>query len=146
MIAHIKDILLIEDNPADAKLTMIALQECNLSNRVLHLEDGEEALDYIFCKGKYAGRDTTDLPVLILLDLKMPKVDGVEVLEKIKADERTKAIPVTVFTSSQESPDVKRCYELGVNSYVVKPLDFDSFNKVVSDVGLYWALVNLPFK
>ena len=146
MIAHIKYILLIEDNPADAKLTMIALQECNLSNRVLHLEDGEEALDYIFCKGKYAGRDTTDLPVLILLDLKMPKVDGVEVLEKIKADERTKAIPVTVFTSSQESPDVKRCYELGVNSYVVKPLDFDSFNKVVSDVGLYWALVNLPFK
>ncbi len=146
MIAHIQDILLVEDNPADAKLTLIGLKDCHLSNRVLHVEDGVEALDYLFGRGKFADRDISNLPVLILLDLKMPKIDGIEVLEKIRADERTKAIPVTVFTSSQESPDVKRCYELGVNSYVVKPLDFDSFNKVVSEVGLYWAVVNLPLK
>jgi len=146
VITHIEDILLVEDNPADAKLTLIGLKECHLSNRILHVEDGVEALDYIFCKGKYADRNITDLPVLVLLDLKMPKINGIEVLEKIRADERTKMIPVTVFTSSQEDPDVKRCYELGVNSYVVKPLDFDSFNKVISEVGLYWAVVNLPPK
>src|ERR1700733_9508143 len=104
MMAHIQDILLVEDNPADAKLTMIGLKECHLSNRVLHVEDGVEALDFIFCRGKFADRNIADLPVLILLDLKMPKVDGIEVLEKIRADERTKTIPVTVFTSSQEGP------------------------------------------
>src|ERR1051325_305835 len=141
MVTHIKDILLVEDNPADAKLTMIGLKDCNLSNRVIHVEDGEEALDYIFGKGKFTGRDITELPVLVLLDLKMPKVDGIEGLEKIRGDEVTKAIPVTVFTSSQEDPDVKRCYELGVNSYVVKPLDFDKFNHVIAEVGLYWGVV-----
>src|SRR5689334_22675975 len=107
MNVHIQDILLVEDNPADAKLTMIGLKDSHLSNRVVHVEDGEEALDYIFCKGKYSERDINATPILILLDLKMPKVDGIEVLEKIRGDERTKTIPVTVFTSSQEGPDVK---------------------------------------
>ena len=144
MIAHIKDILLIEDNPADAKLTMIALQGCNLSNRVLHLEDGEEALDYIFCKGKFADRDMADVPVLILLDLKMPKVSGIEVLKVIKSDARTKKIPVVVLTSSKEDPDIKQCYDLGANGYVVKPVGFDQFYKAISELGLYWLIVNQP--
>src|SRR4051794_16505008 len=131
MVVEMKDILLVEDNPADATLTKRALRDCNLVNPVVHAEDGVEALDYIFCRGKYASRRISETPVIILLDLKMPKIDGIEVLEKIKSDERTKHIPVTVFTSSAESPDVQRCYALGVNSYVVKPLDFDSFRKVV---------------
>jgi len=143
MVVEMRDILVVEDNPADAKLTMLALAACNLANPVVHVRDGEEALDYLFCTGKFASRKP-ETPVLVMLDLKMPKVDGTEVLEKIKSDERMKHIPVTVFTSSQEHPDVQKCYELGVNSYVVKPLDFDSFRKAVLDVGLYWGVVNLP--
>jgi two-component system response regulator len=142
MTREIKTILLVEDNPADARLTTLALKESNIINAIHHVEDGEKALDYIFCRGEYLERNVNDSPVLILLDLKMPKVNGIEVLEKIKSDDRTKYIPVTVFTSSQEDPDVKKCYALGVNSYIVKPLDFDSFNKVIADVGLYWALLN----
>jgi two-component system response regulator len=139
-----RDILLVEDNPADAQLTKLALKQCNLANKIVHVEDGEKALDYIFCKGDFASRSMEEAPILILLDLKMPKVDGIEVIEKIKGNERTKHIPITVFTSSAEHPDVQKCYALGVNSYVVKPLNFDSFNKVVLDVGLYWGVVNLP--
>ncbi len=135
------EILLVEDNPSDALMTTAALQKSNVVNKIVHLKDGAEALDYIFCEGAYQTRKMNN-PVFILLDLKMPKVNGIEVLEKLKADDRTKNIPVTVFTSSQEDPDVKKCYSLGVNSYVVKPLDFDSFNKIVSEIGLYWVLIN----
>jgi two-component system, response regulator len=142
MTVDVREILLVEDNMADARMTIMALEEKKIGNKIVHVKDGAEALDFIFAKGQYTDRQSKDLPVLILLDLKMPKVNGIEVLEAIKRDERTKKIPVTVFTSSQEDPDVKRCYELGVNSYVVKPLDFDSFNKVVQDIGLYWLVVN----
>lgn len=142
MTADVREILLVEDNMADARMTIMALEEKKIVNKIIHVRDGAEALDYIFRRGKFADKDKMDLPVLILLDLKMPKVNGIEVLEALKSDERTRKIPVTVFTSSQEDPDVKRCYELGVNSYVVKPLDFDSFNGVVQDIGLYWLVVN----
>jgi two-component system, response regulator len=142
MTVDIREILLVEDNMADARMTIMALEEKKIGNKIVHVRDGAEALDFIFRRGNYADKDKTDLPVLILLDLKMPKVNGIEVLEALKSDEKTRKIPVTVFTSSQEDPDVKRCYELGVNSYVVKPLDFDSFNHVVQDIGLYWLVVN----
>jgi two-component system response regulator len=144
MFVDMKEILLVEDNPSDAKLTQIALKECKLPNSIVHLEDGVDALNYIFGKEKYSNRNVAETPVVILLDLKMPRVDGIEVLEKLKSDERTKHIPVTVFTSSQEHPDVEKCYALGVNSYVVKPVDFDEFCKVVKDLGQYWGGVNLP--
>lgn len=141
MKTHPVDIVLVEDNPSDAKLTMMALKEGKIVNNIIHLKDGEEALNYIFCEGDYTQRPMTN-PLVILLDLKMPKINGIEVLRKIKADERTKRIPVVVFTSSQEDPDVKECYELGVNSYIVKPLEFDQFAQVVLDLGLYWSLLN----
>lgn len=136
-----QEILLVEDSPSDAKLTMMAMKEGNITNKIVHLKDGEEALNYIFSEGPYADRPMVN-PILILLDLKMPKVNGIEVLRKIKADERTKTIPVVVFSSSQEDPDVKECYALGVNSYIVKPMEFDEFSKVVTDLGLYWSLLN----
>jgi two-component system, response regulator len=142
MTVDVREILLVEDNMADARMTIMALEEKKIGNKIVHVKDGAEALDYIFARGVYSHRKDKDLPVLILLDLKMPKINGIEVLETIKKDELTRKIPVTVFTSSQEDPDVKRCYELGVNSYVVKPLDFDSFNNVVQDIGLYWLVVN----
>jgi two-component system response regulator len=142
MTVDVREILLVEDNMADARMTIMALEDKKIANKIIHVKDGAEALDYVFRRGAYTDKDKTDLPVLILLDLKMPKVNGIEVLEALKSDEKTRKIPVTVFTSSQEDPDVKRCYELGVNSYVVKPLDFDSFNVVVQDIGLYWLVVN----
>lgn len=136
-----QEILLVEDSPSDAKLTIMALKEGKIANKIVHLKDGEEALNYIFSEAPYANRPMIN-PILILLDLKMPKVSGIEVLRKIKADERTKTIPVVVFSSSQEDPDVKECYALGVNSYIVKPMEFDEFSKVVTDLGLYWSLLN----
>jgi two-component system, response regulator len=137
-------ILLADDNLSDAKLTIRALIKANVVNDIVHVKDGEEALDFIFAKNKFESRNVEDLPALILLDLKMPKVNGIEVLQKIRNDERTKLIPVVVFTSSQETPDVKECYRLGVNSYIVKPLDFDQFSKIVVETGLYWILINHP--
>ena len=137
------EILLVEDSMNDAEMTMEALSKSKVANKIVHLKDGAEALDYIFCERKYENRKMIN-PVFILLDLKMPKVNGIEVLERIKSDNRTKNIPVTVFTSSEEDPDVKKCYELCVNSYVVKPLSFESFNKVVSEIGFYWVLLNHP--
>ena len=140
------DIILVEDNPDDADLTMRALRKNNLTNSLIHLQDGEEALDYIFCKGAYSGRSPGDIPKLILLDLKMPKVDGVEVLRQLKSDDRTKVIPVVLLTSSNEDRDIVECYRLGVNSYIVKPVEFASFVKVVSDIGLYWLSMNqIPY-
>lgn len=136
------EILLVEDNIEDANLTIRALKKYNLINKILHAKDGAEALDYIFAEGMYSDRNVEVKPKMILLDLKMPKVNGIEVLEKIKGDERTKSIPVIVLTSSKEDPDIKLCYELGVNSYIVKPVDFESFLKTVSELGGYWMLLN----
>ena len=140
------EILIIEDNITDAEMTIRALRKSNLANHVLHLKDGEEGLDYIFCRGKYSERNIENCPKVILLDLKMPKVNGIEVLQEIKSDERTKSIPLVVLTSSKEDPDIKTCYKLGVNSYVVKPVVFDSFAKAVSELGLYWMIINQPPK
>lgn len=140
------EILLVEDNEGDAELAIRALKKRNFGNNFVHLKNGQEALDYIFCKGDFADRDKNHLPNVILLDLKMPKVNGMEVLEQIKANEQTRSIPVVVLTSSNEDPDIKRCYELGVNSYIVKPVEFSNFVKAVSELGLYWLVLNNPPK
>jgi two-component system response regulator len=136
------EILLIEDSMQDAELTIRALRKSNITNELIHLKDGAEALDFIFGNGNYSGRDITQKPKVILLDLKMPKVGGIEVLKKIKENNSTKKIPVVVLTSSKEDPDIRTCYELGANSYIVKPVEFDNFSKAVSDLGLYWMLLN----
>lgn len=138
------EILLVEDNPTDAELTMRALKRKNLANRLVWVKDGEEALDFIYAQGQFVDRNPEDLPRLILLDLRMPKVDGLEVLKEIKAHEKTRKIPVVVLTSSQEDQDVVESYKLGVNSYVSKPVEFDDFLEAVSTLGLYWMLINKP--
>ncbi|TMP97940.1 MAG: response regulator [Verrucomicrobia bacterium] len=138
------EILLVEDNVHDAELTLRALKRRNLANKFVHLKDGAEALDFIFGTGQYAHRDISQHPKVILLDLKLPKVDGLEVLRAVKSDLRTKSIPVVIMTSSNEQRDVIESYKLGVNSYVVKPVDFDSFSKAVSELGCYWVLLNYP--
>lgn len=137
-------IILAEDNMYDAELTIRALKKNNITKELKHLKDGEEALDYIFAKGKYSDRKHEKLPSIILLDLKMPKVSGIEVLRRIKSDERTKKIPVIILTSSKEDIDIQECYNLGVNSYVVKPVEFEKFIKVVSELGSYWMTSNQP--
>lgn len=136
------EILLCEDNKRDADLTIRALKKQNLANNVVWVKDGEEALNYLFAKGEYADRSIKDTPRVILLDLKMPKVDGMEVLEEIRAHPETEHIPVVVMTSSQEEKDIVKSYSLGVNSYIVKPVDFEKFMESVSDVGFYWLLLN----
>jgi CheY-like chemotaxis protein len=136
------EILLIEDNPYEAQLTIRGLKNQHLANHLMHIDDGEEALEFIFCTGKYADNVIPFNPKLILLDLKLPKVDGLEILKKLKADERTKLFPVVVLTSSKEDKDVIESYKLGVNSYIVKPVNFESFSKAVSELGLYWMLLN----
>ena len=138
------EVLLVEDNASDAEMTIRALKKNNLGNKLLHLKDGAEALDFIFAEGEYSGRQIENLPKVILLDLKMPKVSGIEVLRRIKTDERTRKIPVVVLTSSKEDPDIQECYALGVNSYVVKPVEFDEFQKAISNVGLFWLIINQP--
>lgn len=138
------EILLVEDNVHDAELTIRSLKKVNLANNLVHVQDGEEALDFIFGKGRFAGRNTQQRPKVVLLDIKMPKVDGIEVLRQIKANELTKSIPVVVMTSSREEQDIITSYELGVNSYVVKPVNFETFAKAVSDLGLYWLIINQP--
>lgn len=136
------EILLVEDNPYDAELTIRALRSKGLANKLLTFADGVEALDFLFGAGVYAGRNLAMRPKVILLDLKLPRISGLEVLEKIRADERTKTIPVVILTSSQEESDIVRGYNLGVNSYMVKPVDFDKFFQTVEELGLYWLLLN----
>jgi len=143
---NVVEILLVEDNPRDAELTIRALKKKNLANNLHHVEDGVEALDYLFGRGKYTGRDINDTPKVVLLDLKLPRINGLEVLRAIKADERTQAIPVVVVTSSVEDPDVKTAYQLGANSYVLKPVQFDAFMEAMVKIGLYWLMVNHPMK
>ncbi len=136
------DILLIEDNIDDADLTIRALKKNNTVFSLIHLKDGEEALDYIFCKGNFANRDSSDLPKIIILDLKMPKIDGIEVLNRLKSDLRTKIIPVIVLTSSNQTKDIQECYRLGANSYIVKPVEFEGFVSTISNIGHYWLAQN----
>src|ERR1700684_2568661 len=138
------EILLVEDNPHDAEMTIRSLKKVNLANRLSHVKDGAEALDFIFAKGAFADRQIENKPKVILLDIKMPKVDGIEVLRQIKLNGNTKAIPVVIMTSSKEEQDIITSYNLGVNSYVVKPVDFEGFAKAVSQLGLYWLLTNQP--
>jgi CheY-like chemotaxis protein len=136
------EILLVEDNPQDLRLTERALRAANLANHIQVARDGEEALQFIFCEGPHSGRRIEDTPKVILLDLKLPKVDGLEVLQRIKSDPRTKSIPIVMLTSSKEQSDVVKSYSLGVNSYLVKPVNFENFIAAVKEVGLYWLLHN----
>ncbi len=140
------EILLVEDNPADVELTLRALKKHNLANKVKIVNDGTQALDYLFSSGVFTGQNDQPPPKVVFLDLKLPKVDGREVLRRMKADARTRMIPVVVLTSSKEEIDIAESYKLGVNSYVVKPLDFEKFVDTVSELGLYWVLLNqAPF-
>ncbi len=137
-------IMLVEDNPDDVELTLRAFKKNNISNEVVVVGDGAAALDYLFGTGEYEGRDTSQMPAVVLLDLKLPKVDGLEVLKRIRADERTSLIPVVVLTSSKEDSDVMQSYKNGCNSYVQKPVDFDRFVKAAHELGLYWLVLNEP--
>jgi two-component system response regulator len=143
---HHAEILLVEDNEEDAALVTRSLKQYNLVNDLVHLNDGAKALDFIFARGDYAARDITDTPRVILLDLKMPKVDGLQVLKMIRRDERTKLIPVVIMTSSREDRDIVESYKLGVNSYVVKPVEFENFAKAVAELGMYWLMLNQSSK
>jgi two-component system response regulator len=139
------DLLLVEDNINDAELAIRELKKHNLANNLFHVKDGEEALDFIFATGKYAGtRDPKNPPKLILLDINMPKVNGIGVLQQLKSNELTKSIPVVILTSSKEDPDIKACYKHGVNSYIVKPVNFEGFAEAIKNLGFYWLLLNQP--
>jgi len=142
-MSKIGRILLVEDDPKDIDLTLTALDEHNLANEVVVTRDGEEALDYLYCRGEFETR-TSENPAVLLLDLKLPKVDGLEVLQQIKSDEKLKKIPVVVLTSSHEEKDMVASYELGVNAYVVKPVDFHEFVNAIKTLGLFWAIINEP--
>ena len=137
-----KIILLVEDNPSDVGLTQRALAKSRVSNELVVAEDGQEALDYLFGAGAHAGRDVTELPALVLLDLKLPKVDGLQVLRQIRADDRTRRLPVVILTTSREEQDVAQSYDLGANSYIRKPVDFTQFAQAVEQMGLYWLVLN----
>jgi two-component system, response regulator len=136
------EVLLVEDNPRDAELTLRTLRRHHLANHIVHVKDGEEALEWLFGTGGYVGREMTVHPRVVLLDLKLPKVDGLEVLRAIRADERTRALPVVVLTSSREQQDILNGYALGVNSYIVKPVEFESFSRAVAELGHFWLLLN----
>ncbi len=140
------EILLVEDNPQDLELTLRAFTKAKLANRIQIARDGAEALDYIFCEGAHLGRKIEDVPKVILLDLKLPKIEGLEVLKRLKADPRTRSIPVVILTSSKEQNDVVESYKMGVNSYIVKPVNFESFVASVQNIGMYWLLLNQPPK
>jgi CheY-like chemotaxis protein len=137
-------ILLVEDNSSDEELTLRALRKSNIMNKVVVARDGSEALDYLFGRGAYAGRDTNDVPQVILLDMNLPKIGGVDVLRAIRADERTKLLPTVILTSSKEDKDLAKGYASGANSYIVKPVDFDQFAEAVRQLGMYWLVLNQP--
>jgi two-component system response regulator len=143
---HVVEILIVEDSPQDLELALRALKKANVSNRIQVARDGAEALEFIFGEGMHAGRKLENGPKVVLLDLKLPKVDGLEVLQRLKSDPRTKTIPVVVLTSSKEQSDVVESYKLGVNSYIVKPVNFESFMEAVQKLGMYWLLLNEPPK
>ena len=146
MIENLLDIILVEDNPADIEMTLNALQENNLANRVKVLKDGEEAISYIFRQGEHCDYGICEHPALILLDLNLPKISGIEILRRIRSEERTKKIPVVVLTSSRLEWDRIESYNLGVNCYIVKPVEFENFSRVVAQIGLYWAVLNkIPY-
>ena len=138
------EILLVEDNMNDAEMTIRALRKRKVANDIIHLTDGAMALDFLFARGEYEGRDANLKPKVILLDIKMPKVDGIEVLQKLKSEDSTRSIPVVMLTSSKEHPDVRKCYDLGANSYIVKPVGFENFVEAISNLGVYWVLLNEP--
>jgi len=138
------EVLLVEDNPNDAELTLRALRQHNLANAVHWVKDGAEALDFLFGEGAYAGRNAAHSPKLVLLDVRMPRIDGIEVLRRVRADERTKMLPVVIMTSSNQDRDIIESYHLGVNSYIVKPVRFDAFVETAARVGMYWLLLNCP--
>ena len=138
------DILIVEDNQNDALLTIRSLKQHNLASSLVHVTDGQAAVDYLFAKGAYSERNPLNLPKVVLLDLKLPKLNGLEVLSLIRADGRTKILPVVILTSSQEESDLIESYKLGVNSYIVKPVEFENFSKAIVDVGLYWLMLNKP--
>jgi two-component system response regulator len=140
------EVLLVVDNPRDAELTIRALKKHHLANQLFHVEDGAEALDFLFGRGEYEGHSNEQPPKVVLLDLKLPKLNGLEVLRIMKASEQTRSIPVVIVTSSAEDPDMRTAYELGANSYVVKPVQFDAFVEAMSKVGIYWLMVNHPPK
>jgi two-component system, response regulator len=144
MVEYMVEILLVEDNPRDAELALHALNEYHITNNIVLVRDGAEALEFMFATGRYADRNMNNQPRVILLDLKLPKVDGREVLRQLKADERTRIIPVVVMTSSQEESDIVAAYKLGVNSYIVKPVDFAQFTESMRQLGMYWMLLNHP--
>ena len=138
------EILFAEDSPDDALLTIRALTKSGFTNKLLHVKDGAEALDFIYCRGIYSGRNPKSHPKLLLLDLKMPKVSGMQVLEKVKSDPDLKSIPAVILTSSQEDPDIEKCYALGANSYIVKPVDSDKFFSAIKEMGMYWMILSQP--
>jgi two-component system, response regulator len=142
-VHHEVEVLLVEDNPRDSELTLRTLRKRNLANNIVHVKDGQQALEWLFGTGAYEGRDPNACPKLVMLDLKLPKVDGLEVLRAIRGDKRTCLIPVVVLTSSREDRDVVESYKLGVNSYIVKPVNFDNFSTAVAELGHYWLLVNI---
>ena len=139
-----KTILLVEDNPDDVTLTLKALEQNNVANRVEVVTDGAEALDYLFCTGKFADRDVGAIPAVVLLDLRLPKIDGLEVLKRLRADDRTNILPIVILTSSKEEQDMITGYKLGANSYIQKPVDFTRFTEAVRQLGLYWLVLNEP--
>lgn len=143
---NIVEILLVEDNPNDVELTLRALKKANISNQIHVVRDGEEATEFIFCEGKFINRRIEDMPSVILLDLKLPKIDGLDILKRVKSDPRTKSIPVIVLTSSREQKDILESYNLGTNSYIVKPVNFEQFAAAVQQLGLYWLVLNQPPK
>ena len=138
------EILLVEDSASDAQMTIRALAKNNIANKLLHLRDGAAALDYLFAEGEYAGRQIINATRVILLDLKMPKMGGIDVLRRMKSDARTQKIPVVILSSSKEDPDIQECYRLGANGYVVKPVEFDAFYQAIANLGFYWMIINQP--
>ncbi|HEY4198119.1 MAG TPA: response regulator [Mucilaginibacter sp.] len=139
------DVLLVEDNPNDAELTIRELRKYNMTNNLVHVTDGQEALDFVFATGQFsASRNIEYPPKIVLLDIQMPRLNGIEVLQQIRADGRTKKTPVVILTSSNQDPDIQRCYDLGANSYIVKPVDFKKFSEVIHTIGFYWLLLNQP--